>query len=87
MHFRTIGKTILEKNKKIKGKKNYAENSLVFVCNGSSYNSGRNRGEKFPHVNIVKEESYSLQMLEKVVHEIPKYQKLGHDEIIYKEKG
>ena len=44
--------------------------------------------EKNSHMSVLwKEKSSSLQMLEKAVHEMPKYQKHGHDEIIYKDKG
>jgi len=76
------------KYKKIKGKKNYAENNQVSAGNGSSHNSGRNRGEKFPPCQYCGRKNHPhFKCWRKPDMRCRKCQKLGHAEIICKEKG
>ncbi|KAH0633342.1 hypothetical protein KY284_036128 [Solanum tuberosum] len=76
------------KNKKIKGKKNYAENNQVSARNGSSQNSSSNRGEKFPLCQYCGRKNHPrFKCRRKPDMRFQKCQKLGHAEIIYKEKG
>lgn len=74
--------------KKTKGKKNSAESNQVSAGNGSSHNSGSNKGDKFPSCQYCGRKNHPhFKCWRKPDMRCRKCQKLGHVEIICKEKG
>lgn len=80
---------MLEANtKKLKGKKNHSRYNQASTNNGSSSDSDNNKGERFPPCQHCRRKNLPhFKCWRKPDMRCRRCQKLGHAEIIYKEKG